>query len=121
MRTFVLIAAVLAAVPYWAAQTLLEKAPPKAAAKVNPYQGQERARQAGRKLYSRECASCHGESGEGAGSGPPLTAAAKAAPGALYWVLRSGSARGGMPSFSHLPEPQRWQIVTFLQSRAAGR
>jgi len=21
----------------------------------------------------------------------------------------------GMPSFAHLPEPQRWQIITFLR------
>jgi hypothetical protein len=24
-----------------------------------------------------------------------------------------------MPSFSHLPEPQRWQIAAFLKQRAA--
>jgi len=31
-------------------------------------------------------------------------------------VLRNGSLRHGMPSFAHLPEQQRWQIVTYLKS-----
>jgi hypothetical protein len=36
--------------------------------------------------------------------------------GALFWSLANGSLNHGMPSFAHLPEPQRWQIVTFLHS-----
>jgi hypothetical protein len=47
---------------------------------------------------------------------PPLNQAdvSKAAPGALFWVLRNGSLYRGMPPFAHLPKPQRWQIITFL-------
>jgi hypothetical protein len=41
-----------------------------------------------------------------------------ASPGTLFWVLRNGSLRRGMPSFAHLPEPARWQIITFLQDRS---
>jgi hypothetical protein len=40
----------------------------------------------------------------------------QAKPGTLYWILRNGSLCRGMPSFAHLPEDQRWQIITFLQS-----
>lgn len=36
--------------------------------------------------------------------------------GALFWVLRNGSLRNGMPPFSHLPPQQRWQIVSYLKS-----
>jgi len=32
------------------------------------------------------------------------------------WVLKNGSIYQGMPSFAHLPEPQRWEIITFLRS-----
>jgi len=49
---------------------------------------------------------------------PPLNQAdVQAAPaGALFWVLRNGSLKRGMPSFAHLPEAQRWQIVTYLKT-----
>lgn len=83
----------------------------------NPYEGNERARRAGAKLYARECAACHGQEREGRGKAPPLNRpeVGKAQPGALFWILRNGSLRRGMPSFAHLPEAQRWQIITYLQ------
>jgi mono/diheme cytochrome c family protein len=83
---------------------------------TNPFGGNEAARRAGAKLYGRECAPCHGARREGIGKAPPLdrTDIYRAEPGALFWVLRNGSLRDGMPSFAHLPEPERWQIVTFL-------
>jgi hypothetical protein len=31
------------------------------------------------------------------------------------------SLRRGMPSFAHLPESQRWQIITFLREMASSR
>jgi hypothetical protein len=34
----------------------------------------------------------------------------------LQWLLTNGSMKNGMPSWSRLPEPQRWQIITFLKS-----
>jgi mono/diheme cytochrome c family protein len=40
----------------------------------------------------------------------------EAEPGKLFWILRNGSLRHGMPSFAHLPEEQRWQIVMYLKS-----
>jgi hypothetical protein len=39
-----------------------------------------------------------------------------ATPGAVYWVISNGVVRHGMPSWSKLPEVQRWQIVSFLES-----
>ena len=73
---------------------------------------------AGAKLYARECAECHGESGQGIGKAPPLQRAdvSKARPGAVFWVLDNGALWHGMPSFAHLPAPERWQIVTFVQT-----
>jgi mono/diheme cytochrome c family protein len=102
----------------WAASgSLLQQAPAKVANRTNPLAGDEQARLAGAKLFARECAACHGQKGEGIGKAPPLkrTEVAQAPPGAIFWVLRNGSLYRGMPSFAHLPEPQRWEIITFLQ------
>ena len=103
----------------WAAclvGSLLERAPERVA-RDNPYATRPSAARAGAKLFQRECAACHGKAGEGLGTAPPLRSAriAKASPDALFWVLRNGSMRRGMPSFAHLPEPQRWQIIAYLQ------
>jgi hypothetical protein len=40
----------------------------------------------------------------------------QATPGTLFWILTNGVVRRGMPVWSKLPEPQRWQIVTYLKS-----
>jgi len=103
------------------AGSLLQDAPAKADRRVNPYVGDDAAIRAGEKLYQRQCASCHGRAGEGMGTRPPLASGqvAGAAPGAIEWVIRTGSSRRGMPSFSHLPERQRWQIVTYLKQMSA--
>ena len=39
-----------------------------------------------------------------------------ASDGDLEWFLRQGDLGHGMPSWSSLPEVQRWQIVAYLRS-----
>jgi mono/diheme cytochrome c family protein len=99
-------------------KTPVQSAPPSWSSKSNPVNNDDQARRAGAKLFSRECASCHGANAQGIGRALPLRQPEvyKAAPGVLFWVLKNGSIYRGMPSFAHLPEPQRWQIVTFLRS-----
>jgi hypothetical protein len=41
--------------------------------------------------------------------------------GALFWKISSGDTRAGMPSFSYLPAPERWQLVLHLRSLATVR
>jgi mono/diheme cytochrome c family protein len=97
--------------------SLVQTAPPRAATRQNPYEGDGRAPRAGAKLYARECAACHGVQREGRKKAPPLDRPdiREASSGTLFWVLRNGSLHRGMPSFAHLPEAQRWQLVTFLK------
>jgi len=99
-------------------KTLLQQPPAQEMSRLNPYAALPQQAQAGHKLFLRECASCHGRRAEGTGRVPALASpTVKQAPaGAIFWVLRNGSLRHGMPSFAHLPEQQRWQIVTYLKA-----
>lgn len=95
----------------------VDRAPASARMLRNPFDDQEQALRTGAKLYHQQCSSCHGPTREGDRKIPPLNQPRirNADPGALFWVLRNGSIYRGMPSFAHLPEPQRWQIVTYLR------
>lgn len=96
----------------------LAEAPAKARAKKNPLAGAPEAAAAGAKLFEQHCAGCHGRKAGGARRGPSLLQeeVQQATPGTLFWVLTNGVVRRGMPVWSKLPDQQRWQIVTFLQS-----
>lgn len=98
--------------------TPIRRAPASASALTSPLAGTERARRAGAKLYQRECSACHGTNGEGLGRALPLASSEvrEASPRSLFWVLTNGSLWRGMPSFAHLPERERWQLVEFLKS-----
>jgi mono/diheme cytochrome c family protein len=97
----------------------LASAPAHARGRQNPFANSESARLAGRKLYLRHCAECHGPTAEGGDQAPPLRAAARAEqPGTLQWFIKNGNLRAGMPSWSGLPDQQVWQVVTYLKSLA---
>ena len=110
-------AATLANVQKWNYDELTN-APEKARTRQNPFEGDPDAVRAGGKLYERHCAECHGIKAEGGKKAPSLLhgEVQQAPPGALFWVLTNGVVWHGMPVWSKLPEPQRWQIVTFLKS-----
>ena len=40
-----------------------------------------------------------------------------AKPGEVFWLITNGDLGKGMPLWSQLTKQQRWQIVSFLQSR----
>ncbi|HJY86941.1 MAG TPA: cytochrome c [Candidatus Acidoferrales bacterium] len=96
----------------------LGKAPESAAVIRNPYAGQPDAIEAGRKLFKRHCARCHGPEGHGLDKAPDLRAPLiqNTAPGKLRWFLRNGNLKEGMPSWSKLPDERLWQIVSYLQT-----
>ncbi|HET7213681.1 MAG TPA: c-type cytochrome [Terriglobia bacterium] len=93
-------------------------APESASGMQNPYRGQAREVLAGKKLFHQYCVQCHGSNAEGRGNAPPLRSSViqQTPDGVLYWFLKNGKLRAGMPSWSGLPPRQRWQIVSFLKS-----
>jgi len=96
----------------------LAKAPRKAVARRNPLENDPDAVAAGANLFDQHCAECHGELAEGGKKGPSLRAdpVQQATPGTLFWILTNGVVRRGMPVWSKLPEPERWQLVSYLKS-----
>lgn len=94
------------------------QAPAKARAKRNPLESDPDAIAVGRVLFEQHCQECHGRSAEGAKRGPSLRAqqVQTAEPGAIFWILSNGVARRGMPDWSKLPEPQRWELICFIKS-----
>jgi mono/diheme cytochrome c family protein len=96
-----------------------DMAPAPDAQMTNPYQGKPDAAAAGKKLYGQNCSQCHGANLQGIGPAPALDSqdVKHVKPGALFWFISTGNVTSGMPSWSGLPKNQRWQIVTFLQSK----
>jgi mono/diheme cytochrome c family protein len=96
----------------------LAKAPEKARTRHNPLEKDPDAVAAGRILFEQHCTECHGDSAEGGRKGPSLLAdeVQNSQPGALFWLLTNGVVRRGMPVWSKLPEPQRWQLVAYIKS-----
>jgi|SRR5579859_1592915 len=96
----------------------IAQAPPKARARQNPYDSQSNAVLAGEKLYRQHCAECHGDDARGIGRAADLRSPGvqNATPGQLEWLLRNGNLPDGMPSWSGLPAPRRWQIVAYIKT-----
>ncbi len=96
----------------------LERVPERARSRPNPLEHDPDAPVAGKKLFENHCAECHGDGATGGKKGPSLRAeeVQQSSPGALFWILTNGVVRHGMPVWSKLPEPQRWQIVTYLKA-----
>ena len=99
----------------------LGKVPAKAAARPNPLALDSESVAAGAKLFRQHCAECHGTDADGGKKGPSLRAepVQQATPGTLFWLLTNGVVRKGMPVWSRLPEPERWQLVSYVKSLGA--
>jgi len=96
----------------------LTQVPAKDAGRDNPIVHDSQAQQVGARLFAQHCAECHAENAGGRNGKPNLHTGhvAQATPGQLFWLLTNGSLKNGMPSWSRLPEQQRWQLVSYLKS-----
>jgi len=100
------------------AQTF-HNAPASSAAMTNPLANDTSAAAEGKKLYMQSCAQCHGGDLQGKGAAPSLDSSAleTAKPGEVFWFITHGSISQGMPSWAQFARQQRWQLVSFLESR----
>jgi mono/diheme cytochrome c family protein len=100
------------------------RAPKEAAARKNPLADKPELAAGGRKLFKRNCVECHGDSGQGLKKAADLQlpVVQDQSDGTLYWKITNGNPDHGMPSFSGIPELQRWQIVLHLRTlKPSGR
>jgi mono/diheme cytochrome c family protein len=102
-----------------AASTWLDHVPKKDHARTNPMADKPEAIHAGGILYHDHCQQCHQADAMGDGKKKPSLKTDRirtATDGDLEWFLRQGDLAHGMPSWSSLPEAQRWQIIAYLRS-----
>ena len=87
-------------------------------ARTNPYAGQADAIAGGSRLFADHCSKCHGDDALGRGKKPSLRTkeVQQAADGELFSLLKNGYLSKGMPSWSSLPEPSRWQVIAYIKS-----
>jgi mono/diheme cytochrome c family protein len=100
-------------------------APAAEAQKKNPVAATESSLAAGRKIYTKTCAMCHGKTGDADGpavielnihpaklSDPQL---ATQSDGALFWKITTG--KKPMPAYGkRLSETDRWNLVNYIRT-----
>jgi mono/diheme cytochrome c family protein len=96
------------------------RVPDEAAARPNPLAHRSQAVAGGKKLFLRDCAECHNKDGSGIvrkhAADLELPVVQGQSDGALFWKITNGNPDRGMPSFSKLPELERWQLVLYLRT-----
>lgn len=94
------------------------RAPAEALQRKNPLALRPELAAGGAKLFQRNCVECHGKAGEGLKKAADLqlSVVQQQTDGTLFWKITNGNPDRGMPSFSRLPELQRWQLVLHLRT-----
>ena len=96
-----------------------DRVPERDHTRINPLATHLESVPAGALIYRDHCAQCHRADAMGDGHKKlPLRSQhiRSATDGDLEWFLRQGDLGHGMPSWSSLPEGQRWQLIAYLRS-----
>src|SRR5579863_9330352 len=96
-----------------------DRVPAKDHNRNNPLAARPDSTAAGALAYREHCQQCHRADAMGDRRKKPALRSDRirsATDGDLEWFLRQGDLAHGMPSWSSLPEAQRWQIVAYLRS-----
>ena len=90
----------------------------------NPFKGNLKSLDDGKKLYVKNCVVCHGDKGKGdgiaaAGLNPkPADHSSekiqKQSDGVIYWKIANG--RSPMPGYAALTPAQRWSLVNYVRT-----
>lgn len=81
----------------------------------------------GKQVYATNCATCHGEHGDGRGPASATTPERPrnfvkgryeygSTPGKVFKTVTRGIVKDGMPSFATLSEEERWAVVHYILS-----
>ena len=99
-------------------------APASEKGKKSPIAASPKVIEQGKKLAQVNCVSCHGKSGKGDGAAAAALLPKPAdwtskkvqdeSDGEMFWKITAG--RGGMPSWRHLPESERWALVRYIRT-----
>jgi len=104
------------------------KIPPEEVARKNPVKPEAGSIAAGKKLYSSQCAMCHGPQGDGKGDLVEVMklklrdyrdreALKEFTDGALFYILNKG--KGAMPGQEgRMTDAQKWNLINYLRSLA---
>jgi mono/diheme cytochrome c family protein len=118
-RRILLAVFILPALAFAAPHPHFNHVPPKDHMRTSPLAADSQSIAAGEQLYLDHCAQCHKADLRGDNRKKPslrTDTVRQATDGDLEWFLRQGDLRHGMPSWSSLPESQRWQIIAYLRS-----
>ena len=102
-----------------AASSHWDRVPAKDHTRANPLASRPESVSAGALIYKEHCEQCHKSDATGDGHKKPSLRTERiksATDGDLEWFLRQGDLGHGMPSWSSLPQAQRWQLVAYLRS-----
>jgi mono/diheme cytochrome c family protein len=122
-----LVAAMVATVTWLTGAAVLAQRNPEAAKMTNPVAATTESIAAGKALYTRNCAACHGVNAEG-GTGndiappsPDLTDAEWAhgdSDGEIFFVLKNGVPPDlNMPAWGdRIKDPDLWNILNYVRS-----
>ena len=102
-----------------AASSRWDHVPGKDHARTNPLASNPDSISAGALIYREHCEQCHKADATGDGHKKPSLRTDRiksATDGDLEWFIRQGDLAHGMPSWSSLPQAQRWQLVAYLRS-----
>ena len=97
----------------------LQKVPADYHTRVNPQAGQTAAIKLAGQNFSEITARSAMRRVLGRGTKPICAANVmqqQATAGDIFWLLYNGNLRRGMPTWSAMPEPSRWQIIAYVKS-----
>lgn len=135
MKTKLLVVAVgigmMAALPVMAAEHTTPTAPKDYLDMKNPLKENKDVLEKGGKVYEKKCKKCHGEKGDGKGSGADKLEIKPVAfnkpgylkgraDGQLFFITEKGSANTDMESFgpgsdTNLSKDDIWSVITYIR------